>query len=398
MLQDRSVIALERANELLADYAAGAPFFFASPSRTLLAEGAAAVVEQPASDPAALLVAVGSALAAADAAGVEAPLAVGAVPFCADAPARLLVPAAVRRAGRLNFAALESSEAAGPSCAIEPLPHPAEYAASVEAALARFAAGDLRKVVLSRALQLTAPAEIDLAGLVRRLAGRNQQGYTFAVDLPGAGRRTLVGASPELLVSRTGRHVTAHPLAGSAPRAEDPAEDRRRAMALLVSAKDLHEHALVAEAVADGLRPYCRSVKAPAVPSLVQTATMWHLASRITGELDERRASSLELALALHPTPAVCGYPTALARAAIGELEGFDRGFFTGMVGWCDGRGDGEWAVTIRCAEVEGRRLRLYAGAGIVPGSSPEAEVAETAAKFGTLLNAMGLNQRAAGA
>jgi isochorismate synthase len=185
--------------------------------------------------------------------------------------------------------------------------------------------------------------------------------------------------------------VGAAPLAGSAARSPDPAEDQRRASALLVSAKDRHEHAIVADAVAAALRPYCRHLDVPAAPSLRHTRTMWHLASHISGELADPSMSALALACALHPTPAVCGDPLPLARAAIAEIEPFDRGFFTGMVGWCDASGDGEWAVTIRCAEVADRSLRLFAGAGIVAGSDPEHELAETTAKLQTMLDALGI-------
>lgn len=119
---------------------------------------------------------------------------------------------------------------------------------------------------------------------------------------------------------------------------------------------------------------------------------MWHLSTELKGELTDLSVSSLELAAALHPTPAVCGTPTNAAKEAIKQIEPFDRGFFTGMVGWCDADGDGEWVVTIRCAEAEEHALRLYAGAGIVAGSKPEEELAETSAKFRTMLLAMGMN------
>jgi isochorismate synthase len=119
---------------------------------------------------------------------------------------------------------------------------------------------------------------------------------------------------------------------------------------------------------------------------------MWHLGTTITGELADPDVSVLRLAAALHPTPAVCGTPTAVARDLVGELEPFDRGYYAGAVGWVDTSGDGEWAVAIRCAEVAARSLRLYAGGGILPASDPEAELAETSAKFQTLLRAMGLD------
>jgi isochorismate synthase len=187
--------------------------------------------------------------------------------------------------------------------------------------------------------------------------------------------------------------VTANPLAGSAARSDDPIEDGRRATMLLRSAKDRREHAAVVDAIVANLSPLCTNVRVPAEPQLLPTATMWHLASPITASLRDPATSSLRLATALHPTPAVCGVPTERARSLIGELEPFDRGFYAGMVGWCDACGDGEWVITIRCGEVASDSLRLYAGAGIVAGSEPESELAETSAKFRTLLSALGLNE-----
>ncbi|MDG4862980.1 chorismate-binding protein, partial [Streptomyces sp. T-3] len=197
----------------------------------------------------------------------------------------------------------------------------------------------------------------------------------------------------ELLVSRLGGRLVANPLAGSTPRSADLAEDVRRAAALLESAKDLHEHAVVVDAVREALAPYCTDLEVPERPTLVRTAAMWHLSTTVTGTVAQPSTSALELAYALHPTPAVCGTPTGLAREVIAELEPFDRGLYTGMVGWGDANGDGEWVVTIRCAEAEERSLRLYAGAGVVADSSPQAETAETGAKFGTFLHAVGVDQ-----
>lgn len=147
---------------------------------------------------------------------------------------------------------------------------------------------------------------------------------------------------------------------------------------------------MVVDAVHQAMAPYCSSVAVPQRPTLVRTATMWHLSTTVTGVLERPDTSALEVARTLHPTPAVCGTPTGTARRVIRETEPFDRGFFTGMVGWEDADGDGEWVVTIRCAEAEGRSLRLYAGAGIVAASDPAAETAETAAKFRTFLDAVG--------
>ena len=272
-------------------------------------------------------------------------------------------------------------------------PTAAGNAAAVARALARIEDGAFEKVVLARSLAVTAPAPLDVATVLTRLAARHPEAYAFAVDTTrGAGpRRTLIGASPELLLSRQGRTVVSNPLAGTVARSTDPDDDARRAAALADSAKDRHEHALVVEQVSERLAPFCRHLDVPAAPALSATDTLWHLSTRITGELRDPLPSALHLATALHPTAAVCGSPTTEARRALLDLEDVPRGFYTGLVGWCDDAGDGEWAVTIRCAEVAGRGARLHAGAGIVAGSRPEAEVAETTAKFRPLLAALGL-------
>jgi isochorismate synthase len=281
---------------------------------------------------------------------------------------------------------------------LKEVPKPEDYIAGVKEALARFARGELDKVVLSRTLEIDCKQALDVKALVRRLEARNASGYTFAVRLQDSTlqheRGTLIGASPELLISRRGNRIIANPLAGSEPRSEDPLIDQARAEQLLASPKDRREHALVIGAVVEALRPFCRELKVPAEPQLINTPTMWHLSTLIEGELADTETSSIDLALALHPTPAVCGYPRQAARKAITEIEAYDRGLFTGMVGWCDDSGDGEWVVTIRCAEVASHSIRLYAGAGIIAGSSPEKELAETGAKFNTMLNALGISER----
>ncbi len=403
---ERSLAPQALATQLLDSYEAGSSFFFASPRRTLLARGTFATVPHPGGTNSLELLPerVAAVLNAARDADHDIPVAVGAVPFDGRIPAQLVVPLTIQRAGPLVFdtnAPAQRPLAPG-GYTVRPVPEPSAYLHGVARALELMQSGPLRKVVLSRSLHLSAEEPIDLSQLLRNLARRNSSGYTFAVDLPplssdgpGSGRRTLIGASPELLVSRSGLQVLANPLAGSAARSADPVEDEARATALMASPKDLHEHAVVIESVAEALRPYCKKLDVPKGPSLVSTPTMWHLSSRITGELADPSISSLMLAVALHPTPAVCGYPTELAHEAIGTIEPFDRGFYTGTVGWCDANGDGQWAVTIRCAEADERTLRLFAGAGIVVGSKPESELAETEAKFRTMLQAMGLGQGA---
>lgn len=320
-------------------------------------------------------------------------LVVGALPFAADQPGELVLPASARR---------DDGQAAVPDPGGAPaisglirrreIPEPSDYAEAVRTALRRIGEGTVTKVVLARTVELEV-VSIDIAVLASRLAARDPQAHTFAVRLPETGpdRRALVGASPELLVAKSGRTVTSHPLAGSAARCADPAEDRRRAEALLASAKNTHEHAVVVEMIAERLRPFCTALTVPSAPELVGTATMWHLGSRIHGRLIGPEVSAVDLATALHPTPAVCGTPTEGARSLIGLLESFDRGHYAGTVGWCDAAGDGEWVVALRCAEVGSASVRLFAGAGVVAGSDPAAELAETTAKLRTLHLALGL-------
>ncbi|WP_026049049.1 isochorismate synthase DhbC [Bacillus bingmayongensis] len=392
----------ELATKLLDDYKAGSSFFFASPYRTILAEGTFATVKHSQAKNFSEL--VHAVLNNAKQAGHQNPIVVGALPFDRTKAVQLVVPHESRVADRLQFDSTDRIQQS-PVLTYEmnPIPAPSEYMRGVEQGVAKIKGGDLKKIVLSRSLDLKSPEKVDIQKLLRDLAAHNKHGYTFAVDLPKSEEveksdaplkrsRTLIGASPELLVSRSGMQVISNPLAGSRPRSEDPVEDQRRADELLSSAKDLHEHAVVVEAVAAALRPYCRTLHVPEKPSLINSEAMWHLSTEVKGELLDASVSALELALALHPTPAVCGTPMEKAMEAIQEIEPFDRDFFTGMLGWSDLNGDGEWIVTIRCAEVEENSLRLFAGAGIVAESKPEDELAETSAKFRTMLRAMGLN------
>ncbi|ATE58159.1 isochorismate synthase [Actinosynnema pretiosum] len=293
---------------------------------------------------------------------------------------------------RASHSALPSA----PGWRVSPSPSPAAYADAVARALEMIGAGELAKVVVARALDVTAPHRLEVPELLARLVAADPAAHAFAIDVSAPGdpaTRTLVGASPELLVSRRGDRVVANPLAGSLPRTGDPVEDARRGAALLASAKDLAEHEHVSAQVAGVLGRFCAELDVPA-PVVIATPTMLHLSTTITGRLtdpDDPASSALGLAEALHPTPAVCGVPTERAARAITALEPRERGYYAGLVGWTDLAGDGEWVVTIRCAEVCGDTARLFAGAGVVAGSSPSAEVVETGAKFGTMLRALGL-------
>ncbi|USQ85074.1 isochorismate synthase [Streptomyces phaeoluteigriseus] len=377
------------ATALLDAYRPATDRFLASPGHTLLGRGTAAEIPHG-SGPVAHR--VRDVLDALRRPGAPAPVVVGSLPFDPGAPPALAVPDMVHWAPPLREDPLIALPVARdehrPDWRVREVPSPERYGEAVAAAVARMRAGEFDKVVLARTLELTSAREPDLPAMLRRLARRDPDGYTFAV--PSGPGRTLVGASPELLVSRRGGRLVANPLAGSAPRSADLAEDVRRAAALLESAKDLHEHAVVVAAVREALAPFCARLEVPERPTLVRTAALWHLSTTVTGDLSDPSVTALDLASALHPTPAVCGTPTDVARAVIAASEPFDRGPYTGMVGWQDADGDGEWVVTLRCAEAEGRGLRLFAGAGVVAESVPEAETAETAAKFRTFLHAVG--------
>jgi isochorismate synthase len=265
-------------------------------------------------------------------------------------------------------------------------PPASEYAGLVEAARARIRAGALDKVVLARMLEVDSGRVLDAKQLLWRLRATEPDGYAFAAPI---GRGALVGASPELLAAVSGRSVRVNPLAGSAPRYGDPAADRVSAHGLLGSAKDRHEHEVVVRAVAAALAPICEDLRYPPEPILHATANVWHLATPFTGTLRADVKSVLTVAAALHPTPAVGGAPTEVALSLIRDLEPFDRGSYAGPVGWVDAEGDGVFALALRCAELNGERARLFAGAGIVDASEPAAEVDETDRKFRAFLDSL---------
>lgn len=331
-----------------------------------------------------------------------AAVAVGALGF-ADAPDATLAVGAriVRRAtaAAVSIAELDAgiddpfelvrgglAADAFTSAQLHEVPTAVGYEQAVATARERIRAGALHKVVLARTIEVEAGRELDPRRLAHRLRAVNPDAFTFAMPVDGG---VLVGATPELLVSRRGLAVSSNPLAGSAPRSGDPDEDRTNAEALRESAKDREEHAIVVDAVLDTLRPFCTQLAWDLEPVLLETPNVWHLSTRFTGRLKEPAPSAVELALALHPTPAIAGTPAAVALAAIAELEPFDRGAYAGPVGWVGADGDGEWAIALRCALLDGERATLYAGAGIVADSEPAAEADETDRKFRAFLDAL---------
>ena len=268
-----------------------------------------------------------------------------------------------------------------------PEPLPEAYERAVAEAVERIQRGMLRKVVLARTIRVEAGRTLDPRELLKRLRAVEPDGYSFAVDI-GEGR-TLVGASPELLISRFGEEIRANPLAGSASRAGDPSEDRRNAERLGTSPKDRQEHAIVVEDVFRALNPFCRELTYDRDPQLLATANVWHLSTRFRGVLKDPGVTALDLARALHPTPAVCGEPRDEAMRTIQELEPVPRDAYAGAVGWMDATGDGVWALALRCAEISGSTARLFAGAGIVADSDPAAELDETERKFRAFLDSL---------
>ncbi|WP_054815408.1 isochorismate synthase [Nocardia arizonensis] len=321
-----------------------------------------------------------------------APMIVGALPFDPGAPAALHVPEHVSHtAGPWRPAALPPLPTVR---VVEQIPTRAEHVARVRKLVESLndPAMPLRKVVAARSVRAEAVEPLEPEVVTAYLRTRHPDANVFAVDLTPAGRpgATLIGATPEVLVARHGATVTLRPLAGTRPRLPDPRADAAQAQALLTSGKDRAEHAFVIEWIREVLAPVCDELSIPDEPRLAKTPEVWHLATPVTATLGDPAVTALDLALLLHPTPAVCGTPTDLALDTIVHAEE-DRGFYGGAVGWCDGAGDGEWVVAIRCAELsaDGRSLRAFAGGGIVAASDPVAEFEETTAKLRTLLGAL---------
>ncbi len=322
-------------------------------------------------------------------------LIVGAIGFEPDAPAALVEPDVVVRVdGPLEPPAYFRRMRTRAHVTRE-IPTSSEHRARVSTAIAGVRSGEIDKVVLARAVRLSADQPIDPHAVCAALIDSSPAADGYLVDLSPAGGvhagRVLVGSSPELLVRRRGDLVECHPLAGSAPRSTDPVADQAAGRALRASGKDASEHAFVVESLARALQPLCTDLEIPDRPTLTSTREMWHLGTRIRGRVADPRTTSLDLALAVHPTPAVCGTPTDEARRLIAAIEG-ERGFYAGAVGWSDAGGDGDWMVTIRCAEIDADRSGAiaWAGGGLVADSQPDDEVAETGAKLRTILRAFG--------
>jgi isochorismate synthase len=373
--------------------------------------GCAARVPWPGGDPAAAARA-----AAEELAGIEVddevrlagcgPVAFGGLPFTPGAPSELVVPAVV--AGRADngtrwvttitppelaadtdaMASVSAASSDGGALAsarrftVTAQRGPEDWCALVERATKAMAGGTLHKVVLARQIDIAADRPIDRLAVLERL--RSAYPGCHIVSVAG-----FVAASPELLVSVTGDIVRSHPMAGTAPRGGDPTTDQRLAASLLASTKDRQEHQITIDMVHDTLLPWCSYLDYEAEPSVVAVANVQHLATLVEGRLSHPAPSVLELVAALHPTPAVAGWPRDEAVDWIAENEGFDRRRYAGTAGWVDAAGNGTWAVSIRCAEIDGPAARVWAGNGIVADSDPGTELAETRSKLQALLSAI---------
>jgi menaquinone-specific isochorismate synthase len=250
----------------------------------------------------------------------------------------------------------------------------AEWESVVADAVRRIEDGELHKVVLARDLVAEADSAIDVRWPLGRLVEHYPTCWSFHVG-------GLFGATPEMLVRRERGLVTSRVLAGTIRRTGDDEHDLALAGKLARSSKDLEEHEYAVRSVADALAAHCTGMNLPESPFVLHLPNVMHLATDVTGVVSDS-TTALGLAAALHPSAAVGGTPTESAVALIDEIEGMDRGRYAGPVGWIDARGDGEWGIALRSGEVSGSRVRLFAGCGIVAGSDPEAELAESQAKF----------------
>ncbi|MGI8809832.1 MAG: isochorismate synthase [Acidimicrobiales bacterium] len=316
------------------------------------------------------------------------PLAVGALGF--HGKGGLIVPARIagRTADGLSWLTeIGPADELAEGWPVTPLPASERpdrrrWAAAVEEALARIAGGRLSKVVLAREVTVDLRRPVDVATVVDRLRQEQPQCFTYAAG-------AYVGASPELLARRRGHAVVSRPMAGTVAQGGTPDDDHRLVAAMAASEKEQSEHRLVVGEVRARLKLLCDDVRSPAQPEVARLSMVAHLATTIRARLRDPSVSALDVAAVLHPTPAVAGVPEQAALAAIAELEDFDRGLYAGPVGWVDARGDGDWAVALRSATLDGTRARLVAGAGIVAGSDPEAEWDETESKLAAMRSAL---------
>ena len=254
----------------------------------------------------------------------------------------------------------------------------------VAQAVAKIHSGEIEKVVMARDLTATATSAIDERAALQKLSALYPSTWIFSV----AG---LIGATPELLLRLKRGMVTSRVLAGTISKSGDDERDLALAGSLARSSKDLEEHEYAVRSVADALEPFCSSTNIPETPFVLHLANVMHLATDVTGALIESKSNIdvFTLLNQLHPSAAVCGTPTDKAAKVISEIEGMSRGRYAGPVGWIDAAGDGELGIALRCGQINGDSIRIFAGCGIVDGSDPEVELAETYAKFTPMRSAL---------
>ena len=269
---------------------------------------------------------------------------------------------------------------------VSPVRNPVAWAAAIESAAARLRSGEASKVVLAREIVARGDGVMPAGIVARSLRSAYPSCFTYLIT--GADGTAFAGASPELLIRRSGAHAHAQPMAGSVARGATETEDERLAGELRLSSKDAAEHDVVSRFVVDAMRPFARTVAARP-PEVVRFTNIQHLATSVDAELSEPHADALDLAAALHPTPAVGGWPREAADRIMDDLEAMERGWYAGAVGWTDGNGDGEFAVALRCGLLWEDGARLYAGVGVMPDSDPARELEETDLKFKALLSAL---------
>lgn len=374
---------------------------FSSPRRMLWGRGEALRIDLPAPwpDHTGLVGDVLGSIAHEGLRGVgRSPVAVGALPYDVTAPATLVVPVVLH--GRSSDGDRWTTRVTGPgvsvidqgdddvgmprhpSTVVVEAEDPRRWVRRVESATERIRAGELVKVVLAREVTVTGDEPFDAVSLLHRLRAVSPGSFAYLVD-------GFLGVTPELLVSRLGDVVRAHPMAGTAPRTGDPDADARRAGELLGSHKNRVEHQITIDAVHDTLLPWCSYLDAEPEPSVVAAGPVQHLATLVEGRLSQPEPSVLELVAALHPTPAVGGWPRGVALDIQAELEGLDRGRYAGPVGWVDADGNGVFSVGIRGVQLDGVVARLLTGVGVVAESDPLAELEETRSKAQTVLGAL---------
>lgn len=332
------------------------------------------------------------------------PVAIGALPFDPRSPSHLVIPQRVvgRWEGRAWVTTVSPVSAAEGTAgwSVEPpvppagsppdhfsltssMPH-SDWKAVVAAAVDAIKRGEVRKVVLARRVDITGNRPFVITDVLARLEALYPSCMIFSVE-------GFLGASPELLIRRAGDRIESHPLAGTVARSGDTRSDESLIAGLMASEKARHEHQVVVDELRAALGPLCSELVIPDQPTVMGLRNVSHLGTRITGTLAPVSAppSALELVARVHPTPAVGGNPTDVALRYAADVEGFDRGRYAGPVGWMDRNGDGAFALGIRCAEVSGARARIFAGNGVVAGSDPDEELAETQLKLQALLAAL---------